>query len=121
MTICHSAAQRHFAVSGLLTCCPREALAKAVKSLEHPSLAARLTNLVGKPVELPIAARQAYPPIAPEDARRPPSARAAACSGRPNAPPASTRDPATAWTPLSSTGQAPGRPMRYFAARHVNK
>jgi hypothetical protein len=30
----------------------REALAKAVKSLEHPSLAARLTNLVGKPVEL---------------------------------------------------------------------
>ena len=29
-----------------------EALAKAVKSLEYPSLAARLTNLVGKPVEL---------------------------------------------------------------------
>jgi hypothetical protein len=28
------------------------ALQKAVKSLEHPSLAARLTNLVGKPVEL---------------------------------------------------------------------
>jgi hypothetical protein len=30
----------------------REALRKAVKSLEHPSLAGRLTNLVGKPVEL---------------------------------------------------------------------
>jgi hypothetical protein len=30
----------------------RAALQKAVKSLEHPSLAARLTNLVGKPVEL---------------------------------------------------------------------
>jgi len=35
-----------------LTPADREALAKAVKSLEHPSLAARLTNLVGKPVEL---------------------------------------------------------------------
>ena len=30
----------------------REALRKAVRSFEHPSLAARLTNLVGKPVEL---------------------------------------------------------------------
>jgi hypothetical protein len=30
----------------------REALANAVKSLEHPRLAARLTNLVGKPVEV---------------------------------------------------------------------
>jgi hypothetical protein len=30
----------------------REALRCAVKSLEHPSLAGRLTNLVGKPVEL---------------------------------------------------------------------
>jgi hypothetical protein len=30
----------------------REALRRAVKSLEHPSLAGRLTNLVGKPVEL---------------------------------------------------------------------
>ena len=30
----------------------REALTNAVKSLEHPSLAARLTNLIGKPVEL---------------------------------------------------------------------
>ena len=30
----------------------REALRRAVKSLEYPSLAARLTNLVGKPVEL---------------------------------------------------------------------
>jgi hypothetical protein len=30
----------------------REALRKAVKSLEHPSLAARLTNIIGKPVEL---------------------------------------------------------------------
>ena len=30
----------------------REALRKAVRSLKHPSLAARLTNLVGKPVEL---------------------------------------------------------------------
>src|SRR3982075_2681628 len=29
-----------------------EALRRAVKSLEHPSLAVRLTNLVGKPVEL---------------------------------------------------------------------
>jgi hypothetical protein len=29
-----------------------EALRRAVKSLEHPSLAARLTNIVGKPVEL---------------------------------------------------------------------
>ena len=29
-----------------------EALQRAVKSLEYPSLAARLTNLVGKPVEL---------------------------------------------------------------------
>jgi hypothetical protein len=35
-----------------LTPADSEALAKAVKSLEHPSLAARLTNLVGKPVEL---------------------------------------------------------------------
>jgi hypothetical protein len=35
-----------------LTSTDREALAKAVKSLEYPSLAARLTNLVGKPVEL---------------------------------------------------------------------
>jgi hypothetical protein len=30
----------------------REALRSAVESLEHPSLAARLTNIVGKPVEL---------------------------------------------------------------------
>jgi hypothetical protein len=30
----------------------REALRTAVRSLEHPSLAARLANLVGKPVEL---------------------------------------------------------------------
>jgi EcsC protein family len=30
----------------------REALKRAVESLEHPSLAGRLTNLVGKPVEL---------------------------------------------------------------------
>ena len=30
----------------------RHALRRAVKSLEHPSLAGRLTNLVGKPVEL---------------------------------------------------------------------
>jgi hypothetical protein len=30
----------------------REALRQAVKSLEHPSLAARLTNIIGKPVEL---------------------------------------------------------------------
>ena len=29
-----------------------EALHRAVKALEHPSLAGRLTNLVGKPVEL---------------------------------------------------------------------
>lgn len=29
-----------------------EALRRAVKSLEHPSLAGRLTNLVGKPVQL---------------------------------------------------------------------
>jgi hypothetical protein len=29
-----------------------QALRRAVKSLEHPSLAGRLTNLVGKPVEL---------------------------------------------------------------------
>src|ERR1700736_575853 len=28
------------------------ALQKAVQSLEHPSLAARLTNLVGKPIEI---------------------------------------------------------------------
>jgi hypothetical protein len=35
-----------------MTPADREALAKAVKSLKHPSLAARLTNLVGKPVEL---------------------------------------------------------------------
>src|SRR6202171_1308708 len=35
-----------------MTLADREALTKAVKSLEHPSLAARLTNLVGKPVEL---------------------------------------------------------------------
>jgi hypothetical protein len=35
-----------------MTSTDREALAKAVKSLEYPSLAARLTNLVGKPVEL---------------------------------------------------------------------
>src|SRR3979490_3046164 len=35
-----------------MTPADREALAKAVKSLEHPSLAARLANLVGKPVEL---------------------------------------------------------------------
>jgi hypothetical protein len=30
----------------------REALRRAVRSLEHPSLAARLTNIIGKPVEL---------------------------------------------------------------------
>jgi hypothetical protein len=30
----------------------RDALRRAVKSLEHPGLAARLTNIVGKPVEL---------------------------------------------------------------------
>jgi hypothetical protein len=35
-----------------MTLADREALTKAVKSLEHPSLAARLTNLVGKPIEL---------------------------------------------------------------------
>jgi EcsC protein family len=35
-----------------MTPADREALTVAVKSLEHPSLAARLTNLVGKPVEL---------------------------------------------------------------------
>ena len=28
------------------------ALRRAVQSLEHPSLAARLTNMVGKPIEL---------------------------------------------------------------------
>jgi hypothetical protein len=35
-----------------MTLADRDALTVAVKSLEHPSLAARLTNLVGKPVEL---------------------------------------------------------------------
>jgi hypothetical protein len=35
-----------------MTLADREALTKAVKSLEHPSLSARLTNLIGKPVEL---------------------------------------------------------------------
>jgi hypothetical protein len=35
-----------------MTSTDREALAKAVKSLEYPSLSARLMNLVGKPVEL---------------------------------------------------------------------
>ena len=35
-----------------MTLADREALTKAVTSLEHPSLAARLTNLIGKPVEL---------------------------------------------------------------------
>jgi hypothetical protein len=35
-----------------MTSADREALIKAVKLLENPSLAARLTNLVGKPVEL---------------------------------------------------------------------
>jgi hypothetical protein len=35
-----------------LTLEDREALQKAVKLLEHPSLAARLTNLIGKPIEL---------------------------------------------------------------------
>src|SRR5712675_753437 len=35
-----------------MTLADGEALTKAVKSLEHPSLAARLTNLIGKPVEL---------------------------------------------------------------------
>src|SRR5882757_8036471 len=35
-----------------MTLADREALTKAVKSLEHPSLAARLANLIGKPVEL---------------------------------------------------------------------
>jgi hypothetical protein len=35
-----------------MTLADREALAKAVRSLERPSLAARLTNLIGKPVEL---------------------------------------------------------------------
>src|SRR5258708_34686538 len=35
-----------------MTLADRAALTRAVKSLEHPSLAARLTNLVGKPVEL---------------------------------------------------------------------
>jgi EcsC protein family len=35
-----------------MTLADREALAKAVKSLEHPGLAARLTKLIGKPVEL---------------------------------------------------------------------
>jgi hypothetical protein len=35
-----------------LTLEDREALEKAVKLLEHPSLAARLTNLIGKPIEL---------------------------------------------------------------------
>src|SRR3954468_20745112 len=29
-----------------------DALQKAVRSLEHPGLAARLTNMVGKPIEL---------------------------------------------------------------------
>jgi hypothetical protein len=35
-----------------MTLADREALTVAVNSLQHPSLAARLTNLVGKPVEL---------------------------------------------------------------------
>jgi hypothetical protein len=35
-----------------ITIADREALRRAVQSLEHPSLAARLTNIVGKPVEL---------------------------------------------------------------------
>jgi hypothetical protein len=35
-----------------MTMADREALTNAVKSLEHPGLAARLTNLIGKPVEL---------------------------------------------------------------------
>jgi hypothetical protein len=35
-----------------MTMADRDALTNAVKSLEHPSLAAQLTNLIGKPVEL---------------------------------------------------------------------
>ncbi len=40
------------------------ALQRAVRSLEHPGLAARLTNMVGKPIELigdalPISVRHA--------------------------------------------------------------
>src|SRR6201986_5617242 len=35
-----------------MTPADREALANAVKSLEHPSLAGRLPTLVGKPVEI---------------------------------------------------------------------
>ena len=35
-----------------ITTSDEEALRNAVKSLERPSLAGRLTNLVGKPVEL---------------------------------------------------------------------
>jgi hypothetical protein len=35
-----------------MTLADRDALTKAVKSLEHPSHAARLTSLIGKPIEL---------------------------------------------------------------------
>lgn len=37
---------------GALTPEDEEALRRAVRALEHPSLAARLTNMVGKPIEL---------------------------------------------------------------------
>ncbi len=38
--------------SGFMSSADLEALRAAVRSLEHPSFAARLTNMVGKPVEL---------------------------------------------------------------------
>jgi uncharacterized protein (DUF1810 family) len=38
--------------AGEISADDREALRRAVRSLEQPSLAGRLTNLVGKPVEL---------------------------------------------------------------------
>jgi hypothetical protein len=44
-----------------ITTSDEEALRNAVKSLERPSLAGRLTNLVGKPIEL---IGYALPPVA---------------------------------------------------------
>ena len=52
------------------------ALRKAVRSLEHPGLAARLANMVGKPVELletrfPLPLRRLSPPPLPKVLRQP--------------------------------------------------
>ena len=57
-------------------------LHKAVQSLEHPSLAARLANMVGKPIEFsPLPLRTSLPQPPPKVLRWPSRSRCEVCDG----------------------------------------